>query len=482
MVRWRFEKRMSEHCRNRDGNVLVTLALLLPVFLAIAVLILDGSAMIGTDRRIQHSADTIALAAATGMLQEGTSEAAVLYGHRFAKQHLDVHAGDLVVASPPKQGPHAGNAECVSVTIRHTADTFLSHLLDGVVGRDVKALATARVEESSAHAAVVCLDRSPELYSITGLPDGFGSSLSLAGLEVEGLGSFKVDGAIHVNSLNGMYDEHGNRVGQGVGPPYGAACVPGLGLTNVEATEIRVAGGVANPSDYGATLKANRFPVPDPHQTLPVPDPDVHSAVRDRHHGGVTVRTLPALSKRVTLEPGVYDWLEVISGDVIFEPGVYIIRGRNPVTQHSLALLGGKIRAEGVMFYIGQNDATAQDQHQESEPPYTADTLTPSVVIAETLGPSIITGLDDRTSPFHGFLLYQDRQDRRPIAMAAQQLLGRHELSGNVYSKWGHVIFSGQGDFDMTLVAGTVRIVVVGELRLAPTTPLPGAQDVFLID
>ncbi len=52
------------------------------------------------------------------------------------------------------------------------------------------------------------------------------------------------------------------------------------------------------------------------------------------------------------MTPGVYDWIQVVSGKVVFNPGVYIIRSVNPVTQIGLSVLAGQVSANGVMFYI----------------------------------------------------------------------------------------------------------------------------------
>src|SRR5690606_15384304 len=105
----------------------------------------------------------------------------------------------------------------------------------------------------------------------------------------------------------------------------------------------------------------------------------------------------------------------------------------------------GPIEAEGVMFYITSspnfNVATGAPDTTLSAtavPPHSVGTLIPSVLIAPLLPGGNITGLQDVESPFHGMLLYQQRQDRRPIVIEAQQLLGGGSLSGTIYTKWGH--------------------------------------------
>ncbi len=78
--------------------------------------------------------------------------------------------------------------------------------------------------------------------------------------------------------------------------------------------------------------------------------------------------------------------------------------------------------------------------------------------------------------------IYQRRMDRRPIIIAAPQLLGG-DLAGTVYARSGHLTFlSGQGVYDLRLVCGTLRIVTLGDTTFSPQELLAPAKDVFLID
>jgi hypothetical protein len=78
-------------------------------------------------------------------------------------------------------------------------------------------------------------------------------------------------------------------------------------------------------------------------------------------------------------------------------------------------------------------------------------------------------------------LVCQRRNDRRPIVIAHTSLLGG-EFEGTTYAKWGHVIFVGQGAYDARFVAGTMRILALIDVTLAPTDLLPAAQDVYLVE
>ncbi len=79
-------------------------------------------------------------------------------------------------------------------------------------------------------------------------------------------------------------------------------------------------------------------------------------------------------------------------------------------------------------------------------------------------------------------LIFQRRKDRRPILLLQTQLLLGGGIEGTVYSKWGHVILSGQGTYKTAIVAGTMRFITVLDLKVKPTTLLPAATDVFLVE
>jgi hypothetical protein len=273
--------------------------------------------------------------------------------------------------------------------------------------------------------------------------------------------------------------------------------MPVVSTTKLKARDIRVAGGVDNPSNYSAysagghaPLKAGQLPVPDPYKGLPAPTIGSDSTnVNAQYRVTAQVVSLPLISMPTVLRPGVYDWIEVDSGTAIFQPGVYIIRGVNPSTQIALNLIGGTITANGVMFYItnstgydassGGPDSGDAENGPGSHP---AQTLVPSVVINTALLGSSFSPLADPSSPFNGLLVYQRRQDLRPIVIANQNLLLGGNISGTIYAKWGHVIFAGNSTYNVKIVAGTVRLLAVLDMTLSPSALLPPAQDVFLVE
>src|SRR5262249_37994809 len=151
-----------------------------------------------------------------------------------------------------------------------------------------------------------------------------------------------------------------------------------------------------------------KLAVADPWLDLPVPTISADPVnVSDTTYGGVQVLLLPFQQK--TLNPGVYDWIEIDSGLVTFSPGVYIIRNVNPLTQISLALLGGQVTATGTTFYITNNTSYSPDTGSpdnsdgSTQPPVPSDmTLVPSVVLNIGLPGSTFSPISSSASPFNG--------------------------------------------------------------------------------
>ena len=562
----------------RHGNVLVLLAVLLPVLIGVVGLVIDGGMMMDQYRDLQHATDAAATTAATELrLENGAAaaEAAAIDAVQVAHEKADA---DVTVHIPPATGPFAGNSDYVEVVSESVYRTHLMPILSGIFDRTLQTRSVAGVRDATDEAAIVVLDPQPSGISVASastivsninlsslvaeLPLGSVlSSLGLggilngvrnrvvnllddvtaavlgdltlpalptltAGFEVEGLGRLYVDGAIHVNTEWGGIDEHGAAAGINSPSPYGAACMPLLATTRVFVRDLRVAGGVDALSNYQAyfngdshPVQANRLAVPDPLADLPVPttssDSNVSATVRGGHRvhlnvlsvqtvvqplvtplvwtllGGTLNSLLGPLLVPAPLEPGVYDSITVISlGQVQFNPGVYVIRSRSPITQMSLCVVGGWVQADGVMFYVtdsatysaasGSPDISDND---ESSPANLLGSVVPSVLLAPLLPGSSISGISDSGSPFDEMLIYQRRVDRRPIILSGLKLLGGGAISGTIYSKWGHVIFlSGLGTYDLKFVCGTMRVLTVGDTTLAPSKKFDAARDVYLVE
>lgn len=552
----------------RCGNVLVLLAVLLPVLIGVVGLVVDAGMMMDQRRDLQHATDAAATTAATELrLANGSTAARAAAVDAVTVAHEQADA-EVTVNIPPLTGPFAGDADHVEVVSESVYRTRFMPILGGALNRTLQARSVAGVRDATAEAAIIVLDPSPSGISVAsastiianinleslvnqlplssalsslglggllngirnsivttlnGATSGLLSDLTLpalptltAGFEVEGLGTLRVDGAILVNTEWGGQDEHGAPAGINAPLPYGAACMPLLATTKVFVRDLRVVGGVDSPNNYGAyqsggshPVQANRLAVPDPLEDLSTPT--LAGATQNSHTVVVKLISLspvigslsallqgllqpvldPILLKPAPLNPGVYDSITVVSlGEVQFNPGIYIIRGRSPITQMSLCVVGGWVKAEGVLFYVtdsatynaASGSPDASDNHH-AEPASLLGSVVPSVLLAPLLPGSSISGLSNPSSPFDGMLLYQRRSDRRPIVLSGLKLLGGGALSGTIYAKWGHVIFlGGLGTYDLKFVCGTMRVLTVGNTTLAPTKKFAAARDVYLVE
>lgn len=481
--------------RCRSGKLLVLVAVVLPLIVSLMGLVFDGGLLMLESRKAQHAADAAATAAAAAIAWktgEGPATAEE-YVHTFNA----MPQATVGFHSPPTSGGYAGKSGYVEVTVQEPyVGKFLAN--SSVTGSlSVTTRAVAGSEDATASAAIVVLDPDPPQINISSLPITLPSVTPLlGGLEVLGLGRLRVNGAVLVNNTWGGVDEDGNNVGDQQLLKHACSCTPLLSLTHVLATDIRVVGGVDDIDNYGSIqagkpnpLRANRRPVPDPYQDLPTPTLSADPInVNGTLYGGVSVLTLPLQPPRV-LQPGIYDWIQVVAGSVVFEPGIYIIRSVNPVTKLALNIAIGTIQADGVMFYItnsaGYSPSSGVPDLLDGETVAANPgvmSLVPSALIDVGLLNSGFSGLNDPSSPFHGMLIYQRRLDRRPILIVQQGLLGSSNMSGNIYAKWGHVVLTANGTLHSAIAAGSLRVLSVLDLNLSPIQPLPPARDIFLVE
>lgn len=485
--------------RQRHGKVVILLVVLLPAVFGMLALILDGSRLMTEADQVQHVADAAATAAAASLAR---GESATIARQRaLTVVQSDNSLGNAVVdvRIPPQSGAYAGRAEYVEVLIDRPIPMSFLPVVSGQTQQSVTATAVAGTDDATAGAAIVVLDPQPPALA---LPGGLGIALPalpshhLGGFEVLGLGTLKVDGAVHVNTEWGGIDEDSQPAGWSLLQRSAVSCTPLVSLSKLRCRDLRVVGGVDDPDNYGSfvtgetpPLKANAMPVPDPLLSVPVPtvsaDPvNVSSTLR----GGAIVVGIPLIPLPTILRPGVYEYIQVVSGKVIFQPGVYIIRGRNPLTGIPLQIIAGEVTGEGVMFYITNSSGYTPtsglpDTNDGSTTPSTTvvgTDLVSAVINIGLLG-SRLTPITTPGSPYAGMLIYQRRADRRIMVIARDALLADSVFSGTVYAKWGDVVFAGMGTVNARFVVGSLRCANVLDCTIAPTTLLPPARDVFLV-
>jgi Flp pilus assembly protein TadG len=496
----------QRHCRaahlatrNRQGKILVFFVILLPVLIGFVGLVVDTSLLMSDYRDLQHASDAAATTAAMSLLNGGTASQATAAAQNCVQTYNGLSTANVVVNMPPQSGPNAGSSGYVEVLVNRQANTNFIQVLGVNPQQTVSVRSVAGALNSTAGSAIdilnpnpqgITLNLSPLISLSVSLPP-----LMLGGLEVLGLGQLTVNGAILDNNQWGGVDQNGNPAGPSCGPPYGADCMPLLPLTTVAARDIRVVGGVDNPKYYGSyvsgqasPLRCNMLPVADPYANLPSPSIAVDPTnVAATNYGGVNVVSIPLISTPTVLNPGVYDWIQVTSGAVVFNPGIYIIRNVNPLTQISLAVIAGQVTAKGVTFYITNSTnysattgAPDSGDGNSSPPTGTVGSLLPSVVIASLLG-STYTPISSN-SPFSGILIYQRRVDQRPIILADETIILGGTLSGTVYAKYSQAVFAANGTYDLKFVVGSLAFANILQCTLNPSTLLPPAQDVFLVE
>jgi len=493
-------KRYTNRYSRREGKVLALMAIVLPTIVAMLGLTFDASLLMQTYRDQQQVVDSAATLAARRLADGASLAEARTAATEHVRQTNGWSDATVTVNQGPTAGPFAGNSDFVEVLVTQNSPTWFMKSVS--LSEVIQTRAVAGMRDATDEAAIVVLEKNPAGITLTGLPIALSlPSTNLGGFENLGLGRLNVDGAVLVNTEWGGYDENFDPVGCPTFLRHAATCTPLLPLTKVQARDIRVVGGVDNPNNYGSydgddegVLRANRRAVEDPLLELPAPtlgaDPANVSAV-DR--GGVSVINLPILAPPVRLRPGVYDYIHVVTGPVTFEPGIYIVRGKHPLTQIPLNITAGPVTAEGVMFYLtdssGYSVSTgAPDASDgESQPAnYSLKTLLPSAVINAAILGSSFTPLDSPGSPFDGMLIYQRRTDRRPIVLVAEQLLGgllgSTELAGRIYCKWAPLVFVANGTFDLSMCVGSLRLVNALDCTLEPSDPLPPARDVYLVE
>ncbi|MDP1797097.1 MAG: pilus assembly protein TadG-related protein [Planctomycetaceae bacterium] len=490
--------RKSDCHSSRRGKVTVLLVLLLPAVFGTLALVVDGSRLMSDSGQIQHIADAAAVAAAASLSRGDSVAIATQRAITTVQVDNGLSSASVTVHIPPQTGVYAGQDKFAEVTVNRIIPMSFLRAVNGESQQSVSATAVAGLNDATAGAAIVVLDPDPpaiDLPPVLGLTLPTMPSHHLGGLEVLGVGAVKVDGAVLVNTDWGGVDEDGSPAGWSLVERNAVTCTPLVSLSKLRSRDLRVVGGVDNPNNYThfisgepSPLRANAKPVPDPLISVPVPtvaaDPtNVSSTLR----GGVTVVGIPLIGLPTVLSPGVYEYIQIVSGRVTLNPGVYIIRGSHPVTKIPLQIIGGEVTGNGVMFYITNSAAYSPtsglpDSGDGSTTPAATGlgTVLPSAVINIGLLGSNLTAIGG-SSPYAGLLIFQRRADRRILVIARDALLSDSVFNGTVYAKWGDTVFAGMGTVQARFVVGSLRFANLLDCTIAPTSLLPPAQDVFLV-
>jgi Flp pilus assembly protein TadG len=458
--------------------------MILPAFLGIVGVVVDGGLLTAHQRHLQNVADAAATAAAMDLFQGRSDEQARFTIREVVRTRNSLPDAQVQLNHPPTRGRYATNPQYVELILSRNVTTYLVHVLGGQSVRTVGARAVAGFEPSTAGAALTVLSTSPYRQD--------------AGLDLATGGTITIDGAVLVNDERGALDEDGLPAGRNAGSPFAVRSAGNM----LVADDLRVAGGVDDPRQYRhANLKANQLPVENPLRKLR--PPRIHETNHRTGHsvefGGVEIpdsnvqRPSRGRLRRRTLDPGIYDWIQVSSGRVTFRPGIYFIRSVHPRSGLALNVRGGHVTARGVLFYIASarlswsGSVDTGEYQGDSEPwgrgayrrRFRFGRSATSVVIDAGLQ-SEFAPFRDGSSPYDGILLYQGEDDGRRIEIHDMSSSG--QLSGIIYAKSGHLDLSVRGTCRASFVVGTMRVQASGGCRIEPLRLLPPAEDVYLVE
>jgi Flp pilus assembly protein TadG len=318
--------------QRRGGMVIVMFSIMLVALIGMLGLVIDTGFMLATHRQAQNAADAAALAAAVERINGFSESKAEAVAAKFVTDYNGLSsATGPFLNFPPTSGPYAGDPGAVEAIVTTPLQTFFIHILGVSQDQNVSARAVAIWNETStAGAGVIVLD-----------PD------ARPGLNVSGGGVIRVDGIVFDNSEGGGETETGVPIDNGNNGTAASGGQPNSD-TGIFAKEFRVVGGVDyfenfKPFTPGEpnNLKTGQTPLPDPFLNLATPT--TSNGVRNVDHGAVTVtdtgssltgspdpageNTYDIITGKAELYPGLYSDISINGGEVLFHPGIYVIRG-----------------------------------------------------------------------------------------------------------------------------------------------------------
>ncbi len=450
--RYRARHHALSRRRWRRGAVLVLTALLLPVLLGVTGLVIDAGLLMVASRKAQNAADAAAMAAAFDLLLGRPLATARATALTYVRTHNRLASATVTVNSPPSRGPYQGNAGYVEVIVQAPVSTVFIQVLGVNREQSVRRLAVAGLRPMNAVPGVIALDPAAR-----------------PGISVGGNGSLAVKGNITVNSDGGGLDETGGSINNG----NSGNAMTVSNNASVRATDIRVVGGVNAPSNFhqfdptvpGSPLRTGSLPVPDPF--LYLPPPTIGTGANPTVHPAVSVSG----NATVTLTPGIYPSISISSGTVVFQPGIYIIRGGD------LKITEQNVTAYGVMFYVTGSDYDVSTGLPDSGDAY----ATPPAAGNASFGDVSInaglrfSGLNNPSSPFNGMLFYQRRLNTKAFSIQGNSSSGN--LAGTIYAKWAPMNISGQGTYSAQLIVRNMALSGNGTVAIDHSNQVLGRSN-----
>jgi Flp pilus assembly protein TadG len=491
--------------------VLVMFILSLTALLGMLGLVADGGVMMATHRRAQNAADSAAMAAALDLMRGQTVQTATATATTFVQTYNGLSGAGVAVHIPPTAGPHAGDANYAEVVVAYTCSTVFAGLVGADATPQVQARAVAGYEPLTTGEGAIVLDPTAP----TGLTFN-GNNTRL-----------KVKGSVVVNSRSNGWDQYGQPVPVGTTPssPYAITTsnsqVADPTQAYVQARAVQVVGGVDTPGnirDYDdpvngpSPLYTGSTVGPDPLRSLPVPGPSTVSSITG---SGWTTRISAvkvSSNQTVTLNPGIYEDINITGGDVTFNPGVYIL---SPTKNNQGLRISGTdaaprgVRGTDVMFYFaasnyltgGAGSLDAADGAFDGPlPPTNGSTSLPqdangvnlaTLAIAGSGGNVSLTGLAYQTGdPNDRVLFFGRRRSQDPSGSKGLYSIsgggsGNMAVSvqGTIYAKWAQFGLSGGGTYNAQFIVGSLKLGGGATMTINGTGINRGrANQVFLVE
>jgi Flp pilus assembly protein TadG len=443
--------------QNRRGQTLVMFALLLPLLLGMVGLAIDSGLLLATYRQTQNAADTGALAAAVDLFNGLSIATAQATGSSYVKTYNNMSGATVAINIPPLSGTHIGDSAYAEATVRYPYKTSFIQLLGVNTNQIVMARAVAGFHTAQSSGVVALLQ-----VPTNGVP---------AGISVIGGATLKVNGPILDNSTDGSSALAVNNGG-------------GVIATNVSvAGTVSGASSVTNYTTGGASPLTQNTGVdyPDPLASMPVPT--TSNGVTNTNYSGnlnSSSNTTPTVSGSpgavvvsngvaASLQPGIYQSINVGSGSATFAPGIYVLAGGGLTIGN-----GSTVSGTGVMFYNTSskyNATTGVDGSGGTFGPFYLNGGT-------TLN---ITGITTSSSAFNGMLFFQDRANTQTVTL--DNGTATPSATSSFYAPAANLTIAGGATFDSPFIVGSLTLSNNAQLNITPSgASQPYANLVFMVE
>jgi hypothetical protein len=425
------------------GSVAITVVLALTLLLGLAALVVDVGLNWAARTSAQTAADSAALAGASRLTVDGPAAAITTVEDLLGKNLVTPGPagwaldgvednGEVVCWTlpnpPPATLPPPGfRCPAGSNALRViTPPVKVQYAFAPVLGKrsnSIKAMAAAGAGPAAPNNCALCVLE----------PAGVNALLltGLGGIDVNG-------GGIVVNSES-------------------SSALHLTGLGTISADQIRVLGGAFPPSRLGQLLPAAELggpPAVDPLEDLPTPDQLVPPPPGGNPAQVITTDT--------TLTPGIYPSIDVQSGTLTLEAGVYVVTDSTGFTVRT----GGRVVGNGATIYLacgaypapcGGSGARFRlengGQFQVSPP---------------------------TTGEYAGLSIFADPGNTRTM-----RLLGPVHLTGAVYAAAGRLLVDSPGTVQIDALVAVDRLLQAGtgalQVNYDPSSPLIGIGRPVLI-